>query len=152
QPQVGVDLQYEASAAALPFEPPDLDDAAHRRVARVVQVREPDLMGASVQALHARVAAAAKCVVEPSVATPTHHRGIAPVEHEARRVALEAALVQGAVQAGDDVLALAKRPQRGLGFRSDAPLAGTHLVGEAEAPKLTQACQPRPLQVAGAAR
>ena len=98
------------------------------------------MVGAPVGAVDYGIGRALQLVIEAAVDQPADDRIVDALagEHIARGAAFDAAFSQAAVDALDDVAALAERAQRLLGILRYDPLAGTDLIGEAECLQLAQ--------------
>ena len=108
-------------------------------------------MGAAVDAVDHGIGRALQLVVEAAIDQPAddgHVEALAG-EHVARRAALDAAFGQAAVDALDDVAALAELAQRRLGVFRQRPLARADLVGEAERFQLAQPTDLQRMELVG---
>ena len=131
----------DATPALRVVELAQLDDRAGRAVAGGVEVGKLDVVGAAVDAVDHGIGRTLQLIVEAAIDQPAddgHVEALAG-EHIARRGALDAALCQAAVDALDDVAALAELAQRRLGGLVHRPLARPDLMGEAETLQMPQA-------------
>ena len=112
-----------------------LDDRPRRAVAGGVEIGELDVMGAAVHAVDHGVGRPLQLVVEAAIDQPADDGRVEALAGEdvARGRALDAAFRQAAMNAFDDVAALAELAQRRLRGLVHRPLARPDLMGEAEA-------------------
>ena len=109
-----------------------LDDRARRAVAGGVEIGKLDVVGAPVDAVDDGVGRTLQLIVEAAIDQAADDRDVQALasEHIARRGSLDAAFGQAAVDALDDVAALAELAQGRLGGRVHRPLARPELVRE----------------------
>ena len=151
--KVGADGQGDAALAVGVGEGAELDDRARRAVAGGVKVRQPDVVGAAVDAVDHGIGGALQLVVEAAIDQAADDRIAQALagEHIARGAAVDAALGEAAVDALDDVAALAKLPQGRLGGLRHHPLAGADLLGKAKDFELAQPADLEGVELVGLA-
>src|SRR5579885_3117865 len=130
-----------------------LDDRARGGVSGGVEIGEPDVMGAAIDAVDNGVGGPLQLVVEPARQQAADDRLVEAFagQHVARRPAFEAALREAAMNALDDVATLAELAQALLGRLRDDPLARADLLGEAETLQLAQAADLQCVEFVGLA-
>ena len=135
--------ERHALAALAVLEVAQLDDGAGPAIARRLDVRKLDVVGAPVDPVDDRIGPADQFVMEAAIDQPADHRlGGIGREHIAGGAAVDAAVAHRLVHPLDDVVAFAQIAQVRLRLVRQRPLAGRDLAGEAEAFQLAQPSHP----------
>lgn len=134
QRQVGADRERETLLTVSADERPGFDDRSELRVAGRRQAWKAHMMGPAVDAVDDDIGRSRQLVLKPAVdQAPDHIGGAIAVDGERGDAARSVMAAERPVHGLDDVAALAKGPQGGLGVGRDDPLGGTNRFGDAEA-------------------
>src|SRR5579885_3215131 len=151
--KVRPDGERDTPPALRIVEPAQLDDRARGGVCGGVEIGEPDVMGAAIDAVDDGVGGALQLVVEPAGQQAADDRLVQALagQHVARRPAFEAALREATMNPLDDVAPLAELAQAFLGLIGDDPLTRPDLLGEAETLQLAKAANLQRVELVGLA-
>lgn len=143
--EIGTDGKRHATLPSRIIELAELDDRTRRAVAGSVEVGQPDVVAAAVDAIDHGIGGPLEFVVETAIHEAADDGNVEAFagQHVTCGPAIDAAFGQAAVDALDDVAAFAEFAQRRLGGLVHDPLAWPELMSEAEA---LQASQPADLQ------
>src|SRR5215467_10604350 len=132
--QVGTHRERDALAAGRILEVAQLNDTARRSVAGRVQIGQAHMVSAPVHAVDHGVGCAVELVIEASGDQPPDgwRRCVPAIECEVDNTPIDSLLGESAVDALDDVAALAECPHHGLRILRQEPSRRTKRLGKAK--------------------